>query len=75
MTKMQLAITTVLAILWAAVLFIVLIKGSIWHRNQSDLEVSHLPKGLEKAASIWMLLLAGGLCCMISLILLNFIPE
>jgi hypothetical protein len=75
MSRAQLAATSVLAILWVGILIAVLIKGSFWHRDRSELEESGWLKGMEKAASIWMLLLVVGLCCMISLVLLNFFPE
>lgn len=65
----------VLTILWGSILLFLLLKGSYWHRSRAKFEDSTWLRRIRETASIWMLLLALGLCCLIALVLLSLVQD
>ena len=74
MSEIQFAIMAA-GILWGGFLIFLLLRGSAWHRHRVESGRSPWPVGIHKTASVWMLILAIGICCMISLVLLNLVPD
>lgn len=76
MTDLQFnLLVAILAIIWVGFLIAVLLRGSMWHRDQASSSEAHLPRTIRKAASISMLAAALALCGMLGITLLTLLAN